>query len=351
VLAEVLRYRHEVLSGPEHARERVKLAARILELAREVRSRPLEIDALTFQTRDCFEVLDFGGSHAAVVAVDGLEAAMKHPGMQFRGGIRKVSIAMLVGALGEAEHLSRQFYERDLGRNIGARGTFELQSYRLAALRGDHAAGLAVLNDIVWRELNLGWADCAIMRELAMSGAHGAARMRLDRLADDDFRNVTDRHELATLACYYLLAEAVTALDDKARARILYPRMLPFENMIAAPFLAAVWQGSMAHALGLLAGVLDETETAERHLEAARSIAAGLGSTPMLADANHRLGELLLNQAGNAERLRGLDLVAEAADAAERIGMNGLARACRDLLRKHGRGSVPSSPEAHHKQN
>ena len=346
VLGEVLRYRHEVLSGPEHARERVKLASRILELAREVRSRPLEIDALTFQTRNCFEVLDYAGSLAAIVAIDALEAPMKHPGMHFRGGIRRVSIAMMVGALGEAEHLSRKFYERDSARNIGARGTFELQTYRLASLRGDHAAALAVLADIVWRELNLGWAECAIARELAFSGSHGGARVRLDRMAADDFRDITERHELATLASYYLLAETVAALDDKPRARMLYDRMLPFEGMMAAPFLAAVWQGSMAHALGLLAGLLDQSAVAERHFEAARAIAAALGSTPLRADADYRLGEVLLKRAGSADRQRGLELLADAADAAERIGMNGVARACRELLRKHGRGSVPQAPEA-----
>lgn len=342
-LAEVLRYRHEVLSGPQHARERVRLAERILTLARTVRSRPLEIDALTFQTRDCLETLDFAGSYTAGVAVNALEANMKHPGMHFRGGMRRVSVKMFVGELDVAESLARRFYERDAARNIGALGTFDLQMAMLATLRGDHDAALRAFGCIGVREPNVAWVDCAIARELARSGEHAGARARLQALARDGYRRITDQHELATLGAFLMLAEACAELGEAAYAPALYDHMLPFEDMIAAPFLAAVWQGSIAHGLGLLASVLDRPSDAERHFERALSIANGLRSPPLIAITSERVGALLLVRNAPGDRKRGLELVMSAGEIAERIGMKLVARGCSQLLRLHGRGSSPSS--------
>lgn len=353
VLGEVLRYRHEVLSGPEYAHERVRLAQRILTLARAVRSRPLEIDAQTFQTRNCFEVNDFAGSHAAVVAVDALEANMKHPGMHFRGGIRNVTIMMMLGELNEAERMSRQFYERDAARNIGAGGTFELQSYRLASLRGDHKAALEMLTRIDVRVRgSLAWAQCAMARELALSGDALGARFRLDAFAADDFRRVTDYHELATLACFYLLAETCAALGDRTHAQALYARILPFEEMMAAPFLATVWQGSMAHALGLLAALLEQGLAAQRHFERALAIGTSLVSPPLVAMASERLGALLLSRNVSGDRKRAIELVSRALEIGERIGMQGIVRTCTELLRNQDRTSSPRLvPDSRRDQN
>jgi eukaryotic-like serine/threonine-protein kinase len=353
VLGEVLRYRHEVMSGPEYARERVRLAERILTLARAVRSRSLEIDALTFQTRNRFEIMDFAGSHHAVVAVDALEVNMKQPGTHFRNGIRRVSIMMMRGELNEAERMAREFYERDSARNIGAVGTFGFQTYRLAVLRGDHNGALEAAASQDARERGkLAWSHCAVARELALSGDQLGARFRLDMLAADDFRGVTDRHELATLGCFYLLAETCAALGDKTHAQALYPRMQPFENMMAAPFLALCWQGSMAHALGLLAGVLEQCLTAERHFERALAIAKALASPPLVAITAERFGALLLARGVSGDRARGLALITRASSIAERIGMKGIARACSELLRSQDRGSSPRMlPDSRSDQN
>jgi DNA-binding winged helix-turn-helix (wHTH) protein len=353
VLAEVLRYRHEVLSGPEYAHERVGLAGRILELALAVRSRPLETDALVFQTRDCFEVLDFAGSHAAVVAADALDANMKHPGSHFRGGMRQVTIMFLLGELDEGERMARQFHERDSGRNIGAQGTFEIQTWRLASLRGDHKAALDALVKIDVREHgNLAWAQCAMARELAFSGDTLGARFRLDALAADNFRRVTDHHELATLACFYALAETCVALGDKMHAQALYTRMQPFENMMAAPFLAVVWQGSMAHALGCLASLLEQGVAAERYFERAIAIGNSLASPPLVAMSAERFGALLLSRNIAGDRARGLDLITRANEIAERIGMKGVARSCAELLRNQDRASSPRVlPDSRSDQN
>ena len=47
---------------------------------------------------------------------------MKHPGALFRGGIRAVSVLTLIGEFEQAEQFARQFYERDMARNMDAQG-------------------------------------------------------------------------------------------------------------------------------------------------------------------------------------------------------------------------------------
>ena len=159
---------------------------------------------------------------------------------------------------------------------------------------------------------------------------------------------MTDHHELATLGCFYLLAETCAALGDRTHAQALYAKMLPFENMMVAPFLAVVWQGSMAHALGLVAMLLEQGLAAQRHFEQALTIAVSLASPPLVAIASERLAALLLSRNVSGDRKRALELATRANEIAERIGMKGIARACGELLRNQDRTSsprlIPGSP-------
>jgi hypothetical protein len=129
---------------------------------------------------------------------------------------------------------------------------------------------------------------------------------------------------------------------------------LPFGDMMAAPFLAVVWQGSMAHALGLLATLLEQGLAAERHFERALAIGNSLASPPLVAITAERFGALLLSRNVSGDRARGLDLVTRAGAIAERIGMHGIARACSELLRSQERASSPRvtpAPDAPRDQN
>jgi hypothetical protein len=150
---------------------------------------------------------------------------------------------------------------------------------------------------------------------------------------------VVEHHELATLGALLLLAETCAELADKSHAPLLYQRLLPFEDMMAAPFLATIVQGPIAHGLGLLAALLDEPGPAERHFRHALATATALRSPPMIATTSERLGALLLSRSSPVERKRGLQLVEDASEIAERIGLKVVARSCIELRRLHGRSS------------
>jgi len=345
-LAEVLRYRHEVLSGPEFAHERVALAERILTLARSVHSVRLEIDALNFQTRDYFKVLDFTRAGIATAAVETLERTMKHPGMLFKSGIRAVFLLMLHGRFDDAQRSARLYYDRDIGRNMGAQSTFDAQMGMLCSLRGDHDGAIAFFSAIGEQGPNVGWVECAVTRELAFAGRHVEARRLLEAIAGAGYRRLTEHYELALLGSYLMLADACAELGDLKRAAELYERMLPFENLFVVPFLSAVWQGTAAHALGVLAATLRRWTAAECHFEKALAIGRALRSPPLVAVTRQCHGAMLLRRGRATERKRGRALLARAAVIAERTGMRGVLRRCMDcqVAPHEDRDRRPSEP-------
>ncbi|HKP63436.1 MAG TPA: AAA family ATPase [Polyangiales bacterium] len=323
-LAETLRYRHAVLSGPEFVRERLEIAGRMLSLARAVRSRPLELDALNFQARDQFKLLDFVASKMNGDLYDAISATMKHPGALFRSGIRAVVIHMLRGDFARAERDARQFYERDSARNLGAAGTFELQLIMLGMLRGDHDAAIATIRQMAARRPDVPWLECALAREFAFSGRRSEAALLLAALASDGYRRVTDYHQHSSLGAMFLLAEACGELGDARHAEELYPLLLPHEHLMVSPFLGTIWQGSVAHALGMLSVAAARWEQAARHFERALSTARRVGSPPLIAISLHRYAQVL-RRGRNGVRARGAELLGEARAIAERIGMQDIA--------------------------
>jgi hypothetical protein len=65
-----------------------------------------------------------------------------------------------------------------------------------------------------------------------------------------------------------------------------------------------------------------------------------------------RFGALLLSRSVSGDRVRGLELITRAGAIAERIGMNGIARSCSELLRSQDRASSPRlAPDSRRDQN
>jgi hypothetical protein len=330
-LAQALRYRHEVISGPQFAHERVELAGRILALARAVRSRPLEMDALLFQTRSGFVTLDPNATPAGE-AYDALATSMKHPGALFNVGIRSVFVRALNGAFDAAEREAREFYERDRARNMGAEGTFELQMIMLGMLRGDHELAMAMVQRMASRHANVPWIECALLRQHAFSGRRAEAELQLDMIANTNYRSFEQQHEHSCLGAYFLVAEACAELGAARHAADLYERILPYKKLVAAPFLGTIWHGSMTYALGLAAAAAGRWARAQRHFEVALAIAQSLASPPMIAMTQERLGTVLLQPGSDGNAARGSELLARAAAGAERLGMRDVLRRCRRSL-------------------
>jgi tetratricopeptide (TPR) repeat protein len=306
-----------------------------------VRSRPLEMDALLFQTRDGFVVLSDAAGPAGQ-AYDTLALTMKHPGALLCSGMRSVFVRTLNGHFAAAEREAREFYERDRARNMAATGTFELQMIMLSMLRGDHEQASTLIERMGERSPNVPWFESARAREHAFAGRRAEAESQLRRLARDRYRQVEERHGHSCLGAYFMLAETCAELGDARLVGELYECMLPYKRLMASPFLGTIWHGSMIYALGLAATVLGRIDSAVHYYEGALALARSQLSPPMIAMAQERLGSVLLQH--ERDTTRGAELVARALETGERLGMQDVVRRAR---RWAGRVQCAPDRESH----
>ncbi len=138
-------------------------------------------------------------------------------------------------------------------------------------------------------------------------------RQRLDQIDLGD-ASVFGDHRL-----YALMVEPVALLDDRERARALYPLMLSTAGHIIAFGRAGMSCGGPGDtALGMLAMVAGELEGADRHFTAAANLARTAELHPHLAQNLYWHARLQLLR-GNRPGARAL--VAEARVLADRLGL------------------------------
>ena len=315
----VLRYRHEVRSGPQHARERLELAGRVLALARSVGSRALELDALYFLSRDHFELGEVAEAAEAGRTADALAAAMHHPGARFRSGTRRVLTLTLRGALDDALATAATCFERDAVRNLSARGTLRAQRVTIHALRGRYEAALTCLTEEA-REAQVWPLSRYSLAHLALAlGREEQARREHELAARNAYATLSRDHTL--LASVAMLADLCLAFEDRARAEQLYLIAEPFGGMVAAPYLATVCVCAADRGLGVLAHTLGRYAQAEAHFQRALELERRLASPPLIAETAARYASMLQSRAAPGDARRARELLAESAQLAQRFGL------------------------------
>lgn len=317
-LAAALRYRHEVLSGPEHAEQRIGIAQRILELARRARATSLEIDAWFFLARNRFELGNPGAAREAGDTADALAATLRHPGAYFRTGTRKVLHLTLAGRFDDALDEARRNFERDEPRNLSAEGTYAAQRLAVQWFRGEHDESLALLEHERRRAMVYRCTEYSICHHHVLTGRVAEARAEFEEAARGSFRHVQRDHTF--LLSMLILTEICAFFRDAPRARDLYALALPFENMLVAPFIATTCFGATARALGILAHVFGDYARSERHFKHAIAVEREL-SAPLLAETLLRYGRMLLDRRETGDADRASSVLKRALAIAEEFGM------------------------------
>jgi DNA-binding winged helix-turn-helix (wHTH) protein/tetratricopeptide (TPR) repeat protein len=299
-LAHALRYRHEVISGPRSVHERIAIAGRLLSLARAVGSRPLELDALFFLSRGHFELGDVASASAIANEAGAIAVAMRHPGAQFRNGTRRVLALTLGGAFAKAGTAAEALFVRDAARNLSAMGTLAAQRIAIAVRQGRADDAIALLEVEAVRRPVWALTRATLGAMYLGAGRIVDAHRELDRIARDDFAALAPDH--TWLGCIQFLADLCLALREPDRARTLYRRALPFQDMVAAPYLATTCDGAVARGLGVLAHAMNDRATAALHFRRALDIERRLASPPLIAATLVRYASLLLDGGDAADR-------------------------------------------------
>jgi hypothetical protein len=186
---------------------------------------------------------------------------------------------------------------------------------------------------------------CALAVVHAEAGRTEAARALLERIGARGFADVPrDVHFFPALS---LLAEAAHLLGDHVRAGLLYQMLAPFaDRNVVASWWSPTYVGSVARYLGLLAATMGRTPEALAHFEAATAANARMGVRGQVAHTKVDLARLLFARGEAGDRERGIQLVAEARQTAEELGLSRLRERIAQLTPPAPRAAVadPATP-------
>jgi DNA-binding CsgD family transcriptional regulator len=299
--------------------ERLSVATELHELAQKLGDTEVALEARMSRFRTLLELGDIPAASLEIEAYRRAADALGQP--QYRSfALTWIAVmAAMRGDFREAECLNEEALatgHREQGRD-GAmffmvldftirreQGRFEdlAELERSARELVDEFPHVAVVR------VGLAYLQCDL-------GDLAGAQQQLDRLAKDDFRDIPrDWVWLPTLS---LLAEVCAALKDLRRAELLYHMLLPFPERNVA---GGSCPGVVAYHLGLLAGMLGQTDRAEDHYQMAVELNARMGARPALAHTFAAYAELLRARGAAVDATRARELLESALSIYEEIG-------------------------------
>ena len=351
-LVPALRARHTARSDAAGLEERILLAERLLELAQGARNRVDEFWARNWRFDIALQLgrLDDADTEIGRVAV--LAGLLRLPLAFWHLERMRFAAAHARGDFAAARRAAA-------GGDSYARSAGQLARYRsltqeviLAVLTGDDSsAAEATLAEVEERTSAGPMPTWIVMHRLtlgAMALSRGdvpAARQLYDGTPGPLTWSVMPP---ATLVALSLRAELGAELGGREERAIVYQLLLPHADLCAAAGSGAVASfGSIERPLGMLARALGRTDTALRHLERAVARNEEAGMRPWAAQSRFELASTLHERAVDGDIARALPVAAQAAAAAEALGMRPLARRATDLheaLRSGTRGMRVLTP-------
>ena len=121
-----------------------------------------------------------------------------------------------------------------------------------------------------------------------------------------------------------LLSQVAVRLKDRPLAAKLYEHILPYAERNVVIGNGWACEGSSSRFLGDLAALLGHFDDAERHFEVALQMNSAIGARPLTAETQVDYAEMLVERSGAGDRDRAAELVDEALETAQEIGMHAL---------------------------
>ncbi|MEE8369234.1 MAG: adenylate/guanylate cyclase domain-containing protein, partial [Dehalococcoidia bacterium] len=334
-LAATLYYRFYAL-GRENIEERLAIGTEMLELAEELGDRPWTYLAHFVRRVALVEQGDIGEGDREFEVCARLAEEIRQPRFLAWMALCQTMRALQDGRFNDAERLAHEALT--IGERAQDSGAVLTANWQIFALREEQGRLEEVEADIkgyieqfpefpTWR------ASLALLH--SELGREAEARRELELLAANDFADLArDPYWLTTGAN---LAQVCAHLGDEQRASRLYDQMLPYAHRNAITVPATGSSGSTSRYLGLLAATMERWKDAARHFEDALEMNAKMGARPWVAYTQHDYAGMLLARHSPGDREKALELVTQALDSAQEMGMKALVEKALTLkLRAQG---------------
>jgi transcriptional regulator with XRE-family HTH domain/tetratricopeptide (TPR) repeat protein len=324
VLAGALGARQRALWGPDNLDERLAELAECLRLVAANQD-----DSLTFWSRgwhswllhSLIEQGDVAGADHELAVFERQARRTRAPLDEYLLMQLQSMRALMTGRYAEAERLAIQ--AQPIGQRAAAQQT---HVRKLAALRREQGR-LAEVADYLTAEVERN-PDIPHWRYFlawlyAEDRCHTEASSLIEELAAHNFTDLPrDNYWLVSLA---LVAEACWILGETQHADRLYDLLCPYAAQHVLPGPNAAYYGSLTHYLGLLATTLGRWNEAMAHFEDALAALARIAAAPFGARTQYAFADMLIRRGEEGDQERALELIGQAMDTTQELGMTRLA--------------------------
>lgn len=188
--------------------------------------------------------------------------------------------------------------------------------------RHDYTGIIPVARERLEAIPNLSAVRAVLVNFLCQAGELAEAEQLLTGMADDGF---TFDHDLVWLTSTALSAEAATLIGDRASARLLHDRLVPYAGQVITTRAYCI--GPVGYYLGVAAAGLGDTQAAMAHFRTAVELSSGLRSPFHRARAMLGLAELMQR----TDASEAAALLTEVVELAERYQLPGQGERARQL--------------------
>src|SRR5262249_25315219 len=299
--------------------DRLRTATELVGISKQTDNAGILLQARPWRIHDLLETGERIASSAEIEACRRLGAELRQPLYRWQAAIVEVILPALEGRFAEAERLAGEAHA--LGHGEMARLALALQRLAICTAGG----GLDELEPI-FKSAAETYAMPAIRactsHVYAELGRETETRREFELLAISNFDLPRDQNWLLTIA---QLSGACAVLADQRRAAVLYAMLLPNQHWNVVAVGVEMYWGPVAHYLGLLATTLGRWDDATRHFNQALAMNTRMGATPWLARTRLAYARMLLKRGSSADRHQAAQLLDDALQIADGLGMNYLA--------------------------
>jgi tetratricopeptide (TPR) repeat protein len=330
--AYALRARHGALWGPDRFVERRQLISELGDLSRT--SGDAEI-ALMYRILNITALLEGGDISAAdreIRAYTKLSETLQLPHAKWYVSLFIAMRALMEGRFSEAASSAQHFLEignrvhdQNAPQSFGAHFFLRLwEENRLAEIS-------VLVEDFITKHPLISAWKCAAL--FVHSEARNPEAIRLfDEFSEFGFDNLPLNETWAI--AMQMLSNACVNIGNDSFAHQLYDLSLPGKMHHTIVGYGVMSWGSRARELGNLASLMGRFDEAEEHLELAIAQNRKTGAAPWVARSQYDYAQMLARQRDPAYKDRIRELVADAQQAADLLGMVRLKLQIADLIKE-----------------
>ena len=323
-LASTLMRANFIDISPEAARRGVEENTEVLELARRVGDRELEMRSHVLMMRDHLQLGDMPSVDRELAAFVGLAEELGQPQHLWRVKLLRAMRALIEGRLDEAERLAGE--AREGGEAAGepaALQFFSIQAsviYRLQGRLGEIVDGIGAMTQRYPAIRAWSVAKALVNSDL---GHLDVAGVEFERLAAEGFEGLP--LDAQWTVAHAMLCEVAFALEEASAANLLHERLEPYRGLVVVAGPGAASWGPVARYLGLASAAAGDLRGAVEELEEALALSRRMGDRPFGAQAELNLAQVLMRRGAAGDRERAIELLDSCLDCSQSIGMPGLS--------------------------